>query len=324
MKGVALFITAVLIAGCGGSQSRVIPSGSSSPIRATASPSSTGSTVVTTTPTNQCCADGARQAGSAGLGKSLGIPVGPPCDGPSCITFERQHDGVNAAYMYFSVRTANFQHACLTYVFKEAAAWEYLESRCEGDHLISPYVGSAVQVHVPTGCANIRATPRLGAALVGCVPNGTRAGIDDGPTFADGRLWWHLTGNGWMAHDFLLVDEQAAAHSVADDTFPKIGQAYSVCGLSGDTSKCPFTERLKTRLLQARANLCRCQNPSSDRIIGADATLVGWTAHVRMFGHWTVDLLLVRDNGELLVDDEVCAGAAPSTSIYSSLAPCSA
>lgn len=333
MKAVVV-VAALLIAGCGGPQSHVIPtanSSSSSPVRTTLTPGSTSSPSSTPTespgsashgPPASCCYPEARQAGSLGVAKSLGIPVGPPCDGPSCITFDRQHDGLGAGYMYFNVRMSNFQKSCITYVFKEPTGWEYLESRCEGDLLISPYLGSAVQIHVSSGCANMRATPGLGAAAVGCVPDGTRAVTDDGPSFADGRLWWHLVGNGWMAHDFLVVPEQAEAHSVADDTFPYVGHSYSVCGLNGDTSKCPFTERLKTRLQQARATLCRCQNPWNDRTIGADATLVGWTAHVRMGGAWKFDLLLVRENGQLLVDDEVCAGAGPSTSIFASVAPC--
>jgi hypothetical protein len=38
--------------------------------------------------------------------------------------------------------------------------------------------------------------------VVACLVDGTTVHIDSGPSYADGRLWWH-EAHGWMAHDFL-------------------------------------------------------------------------------------------------------------------------
>lgn len=111
--------------------------------------------------------------------------------------------------------------------------------------------------------------------------------------------------------------------AVADNVFPLVQPYgyYGVCGLNGDASSCPYTARLKARLAELKATLCRCQNPSPTRAITADPA--GHTVDVVMYsGGADYRLILVRSpDGRLLVDDEQC-GARPETSIYLGLTAC--
>jgi hypothetical protein len=96
-------------------------------------------------------------------------------------------------------------------------------------------------------------------------------------------------------------------------------RGYTVCGLSGDLSPCPLTDRLKQRLTQAKITLCPCQNPASSLDVTATPTQTGGVAHVLLgFGARQIrlDLVIVQSGGQLLVDDEICTGGGPSTSIY--------
>jgi len=87
--------------------------------------------------------------------------------------------------------------------------------------------------------------------------------------------------------------------AVAKVTFPYIAQYnyYAVCGLTGDPSQCPYTERLKARLAAAKLTLCRCQNPASSLDVTASPTQTGGIAHVVLgYGSSPVklDLVIVR------------------------------
>jgi hypothetical protein len=98
---------------------------------------------------------------------------------------------------------------------------------------------------------------------------------------------------------------------------------YAVCGLDGNLSSCPYTERLRSRLTQAKATLCRCQNPSRTRVLSADMSDSGGMIYATLFdGRTTFALKVVREHGQLLVDDETCRGGAANTSIYETIAPC--
>ena len=112
---------------------------------------------------------------------------------------------------------------------------------------------------------------------------------------------------------------------VAEDAFPFVKEYgyYGVCGLNGDTSGCPYTERLKARLAELRDTLLRAQNPSQTLDITAEVTGPdSGVAHVTLFGgRQKMDLSVVRAGGRVLIDDEVCAGR-PETSIYQPLAAC--
>jgi hypothetical protein len=117
--------------------------------------------------------------------------------------------------------------------------------------------------------------------------------------------------------------EQVTA--VAENTFPLVQPYgyYSVCGVTGDSTACPYTARLKARLSQLRAALIPAQNPSPTRAVNAEITGPGSAvAHVQLFnGQQRLDLQIVVVDGRVLVDDESCTGR-PETSIYATLVAC--
>lgn len=115
--------------------------------------------------------------------------------------------------------------------------------------------------------------------------------------------------------------------AVAKVTFPFVAQYnyYAVCGVTGDPSQCPYTDRLKARLAAAKLTLCRCQNPAASLDVTATPTQTGGVAHVVLgygFQPLKMDLVMVNTGGNLLVDDELCTGGGASTSIYVSSGPC--
>lgn len=98
---------------------------------------------------------------------------------------------------------------------------------------------------------------------------------------------------------------------------------YGVCGASGDVEACPFTDHLRTRLKEAGATLCRCQNPSTTRVMSAEPADFGGVLYVVLYeGTQTYMLTIINRNGQLLVDDASCHGGGPDTSIYKTVAPC--
>ncbi|TMD09672.1 MAG: hypothetical protein E6J01_01205 [Chloroflexi bacterium] len=109
--------------------------------------------------------------------------------------------------------------------------------------------------------------------------------------------------------------------AVAKRTFPLIPQFgyYAVCGSDGNTSRCPYTARLKARLAQPGITLCPCPNPEFSMDVTATPSQTGGVAHV-VLGSGPqaikVDLVIIQTGGKLLVDDELCTGGGPSTSIY--------
>jgi hypothetical protein len=112
---------------------------------------------------------------------------------------------------------------------------------------------------------------------------------------------------------------------VGDQVFPYSAQGavYGVCGASGDLTPCPYTERLKARLMEARATLCRCQNASQTRVMSAEVTNFGGVIHVALFnGSVNFDLRVLDQNGRLLVEDQTCMGRGPESSIYQTLGLC--
>jgi hypothetical protein len=113
--------------------------------------------------------------------------------------------------------------------------------------------------------------------------------------------------------------------ALAETVFPNEAQYgyYGVCGVDGNVSLCPYTDRLKARLTELRATLTRAQNPSLTREITAEILSPNaGIAHVRLFqGREQLDLWVVRRGDALLVDDEICAGRK-DTSIYATFVPC--
>lgn len=111
--------------------------------------------------------------------------------------------------------------------------------------------------------------------------------------------------------------------AVAEQTFPKVDQYYVPCGLDGNLTSCPYTDRLKARLTELRETLGRAQNPSATRTVQPKVTGPdSGVAHVVMFqGRQAMDLIVVKQAGRVLVDDETCTGR-PGTSIYAPLVAC--
>ena len=115
--------------------------------------------------------------------------------------------------------------------------------------------------------------------------------------------------------------------ALAETVFPNEAQYayYGVCGVDGNVTACPYTDRLKARLTELRATLTRAQNPSQTREITAEILSPNaGIAHVRLFqGRMTLDLWVVRRGETLLVDDEICGGRK-DTSIYATVVSCEA
>lgn len=91
---------------------------------------------------------------------------------------------------------------CWVFLYKTATGWHYVNAACAQSEGYVPGLGDRVFV---SGCANFRASPSLTAKVLGCLGNGTVVNIDSAPVYAEGHIWWHLVGRGWMAHDFLVA-----------------------------------------------------------------------------------------------------------------------
>lgn len=93
--------------------------------------------------------------------------------------------------------------ACWVFLYRDSGGWHFLNFACAQNPGFTP--GSAdTGTHVfVNGCANYRMAPSLSAAAVGCLTKGTVVSVDSAPVYADAHVWWHLTGRGWMAHDYL-------------------------------------------------------------------------------------------------------------------------
>jgi hypothetical protein len=139
----------------------------------------------------------------AGVKAKTGLPYAAArcaTSGP-CLTVARQILGRDAAAVLFSTAgTAGRQ--CVGYVFHTSGSWRFLDAVCGLPGQLSPLVGHDATVHVPGNCANVRDQANLNGTVVACLVDGTTVHIDSGPSYADGRLWWH-EAHGWMAHDFL-------------------------------------------------------------------------------------------------------------------------
>ena len=120
-----------------------------------------------------------------------------------CLRLAGQTTGLNAAAIQFSTAGTGGRQ-CAGYVYKDPAGWHFVNATCGLPGQLSPLVGSQATVHVPGQCANVRDAAGLQGGIVACLNDGSSVHVDGGPNYADGKLWWHLEKNGWMAHDFLV------------------------------------------------------------------------------------------------------------------------
>jgi len=92
---------------------------------------------------------------------------------------------------------------CWVFLYRDSGGWHFLNFACAQNPGFTPGA-AAVGTHVfVIGCANYRTAPSLTAAALGCLTKGTVVNVDSAPVYANGHIWWHLTGRGWMVHDYL-------------------------------------------------------------------------------------------------------------------------
>ncbi|HEV2014525.1 MAG TPA: zinc ribbon domain-containing protein [Candidatus Dormibacteraeota bacterium] len=139
----------------------------------------------------------------AGVKAKTGLPyaAGKCASNAPCLTVAGQTLGQNAAAVLFSTASSGGRQ-CVGYVYRSGGSWHFLGAVCGLPGQLSPMVGHVATVHVPGNCANVRAGASLRAVVIACLKDGTTVQVDGGPTYADGRLWWHEK-HGWIAQDFL-------------------------------------------------------------------------------------------------------------------------
>lgn len=92
---------------------------------------------------------------------------------------------------------------CVVFVFYEATSWHYMNVSCAQNTGYMP--GPQDYITVPSGCANVRVAPSLSAKVLACLAKYIQVAVDSSPLYAEGHIWWHLAGRGWMVHDFLAL-----------------------------------------------------------------------------------------------------------------------
>jgi hypothetical protein len=120
-----------------------------------------------------------------------------------CLRVASQTAGTDAAAVLFST-AATAGRQCVGYVYRSSGRWHFHDAVCGLPDQLSPLIGHDATVHLPANCANVRETASLQARVIACLNAGSTIHVDGGPTYADGRLWWHET-QGWIAHEFLIV-----------------------------------------------------------------------------------------------------------------------
>ena len=84
----------------------------------------------------------------------------------------------------------------------------------------------------------------------------------------------------------------------------KEGGAKPSPAAPNDYSTCPVTQRFRARLEQSQELFAPGQNPPADRVVAGFPQPGGGVAQVKIWqGHVEVDLVVVRENGQWLVDD---------------------
>ncbi len=112
--------------------------------------------------------------------------------------------GVDAGYFELVARPQGGADShCMVYVARdsEASPWHFVDVACGPGAY--PQVNARDDSVKASGCAKVRDAPEFGK-VVACLPNGMSVWIDDGPFYVANRLWWHLQGRGWMAHELLI------------------------------------------------------------------------------------------------------------------------
>jgi hypothetical protein len=75
-------------------------------------------------------------------------------------------------------------------------------------------------------CLSIRKDPSQQGERLNCMPDGTRAIVQEGPTDAETFTWWKIAGdgfNGWAANNWLRLEDAIAA-ALQPQATPTAGQ----------------------------------------------------------------------------------------------------
>jgi hypothetical protein len=136
-----------------------------------------------------------------------------PTQQQPCLTGGQVTIGVHAAYAKFVGEGTGGGSRCSAYVYEDAGGWHGRNAVCTQNTGYAPDLGPYHMVTVPGACANVRDAAGLAGHIVTCLPDGTSIELDSGPTFIDddpnspgpihGRLWWHIKGKGWVAHELI-------------------------------------------------------------------------------------------------------------------------
>jgi hypothetical protein len=90
---------------------------------------------------------------------------------------------------------------CWIFLAQDTTSWHYVDAVCTQDSGYLPSLNSHV---FASGCADAHAQATIESKVMACVPGGSVVSVDRGPVYADGQLWWHLAGQGWMTHQYLV------------------------------------------------------------------------------------------------------------------------
>ena len=149
------------------------------------------------------------RVGTAGIERELGIGDASSC-GSAQPCFHvgnptRAMVGTNAGTFY-GLETCGYRcqnSGCYVFLSHDSTGWSYVDGRCLQSFDQVP--GASDEVHVGSGCANVRDAPSLSGRVLTCLTDHFGVSVDSAPTYADGHIWWHLVCLGWMAHDFLIT-----------------------------------------------------------------------------------------------------------------------
>jgi len=146
-------------------------------------------------------------AGKAPAERDLGLPDWSSCSpAQACLRIREASGliGVDAGTVQAdrACPAGCAEQGCLIFLYSDASGWHYVDAGCAQTAGSLPGPGDRVRV---VGCANVRNRPGLASVILDCLSNGTRVDVDSAPAYVEGRIWWHLRGLGWMAHDFLLA-----------------------------------------------------------------------------------------------------------------------
>lgn len=151
---------------------------------------------------NQVKASTAESVAIAGVEAKTGLKYSTKCSSTApCLSVIGQTAGQKAAAFLFSTAHSGGRQ-CAGYVYQGPDGWHLLSALCGLPGQVAPLAGHDAKVRVPGNCANARSAPSLQGGVVACLYDGTAVRVDGGPTYADSRMWWHVS-KGWIAQDFL-------------------------------------------------------------------------------------------------------------------------